>query len=1309
MKNSLVILAVAAWGAGSALVGCAALRPTNAAVVNQAPANIGSEKIAMAPAALRGYGQVTASFTATRAEFECETADYADRLMGKLLADAFWEAGANHIQTTARAGKVSIPLHQRAGYGVLSVARNGNRVVVLGGETPTDVVALATKEPLFQQAGTIFAPAKPYPIYLDFYDLRAVKFYTGAMDGGELGLESHWPFLQKFGLGGLTVQGPSANFNNPASGVVQWAPYDYEVRQAQRSGGMIVPSLYLGGEVSLWDYNDRPFSMMQPSPTALVGAWGYGAATAGAHYLSWGLSGAADNIAPTQFARQVVARYGDNPAVGGWHLYAGSPGVEMAFHDRVTDLWDYSVAGERGFRQWLRDEKKLTLAELGARWFGDSAHFASWDEVHVPDVRGFTADLAGGALRLGAGWSWKKADGAQSSEAAPPGAGKPWIPVAMPPAQDQDFLPFGAAFYRDSFDASAWMRGKTDQKIYLAIDTNDRSADGTQIWINGQTVGQFKSQPETRQVGVDVTAYLQNGRNELVLRVPSGRDIHRDGKLFGPVALSTTPPRIYPFLGREANARWVDVREWQAYGIYHSHLLAAQTARAADPNRPLILSGTAAELGNYNQDLAVRFGMGLQFTGREAYYFPWSSRAGQIAGFYGTSEPSAPTLDPRDLSRTIGWSLFDGDSNIDLFYHIEQYIGMENKTGWFSKNKPLLQLVGKSLPEPAPMVILRSAQTYLLGSQAPDNWDIGRGELHSAHFDYGYATEREVRNGQINGTPLVFDAGSEFMDAQTLAALEKYVRAGGTFVALHQTGRHSLLAPDTYPISTLTGFKVASGSASGPIRFGADLPIFKGWENDQFDGREGIELDAKTAAPGTVALAKWANGNVAVGMRTLGKGRVITLASTFWRADGARATDFFERLFGAVGIERTARSADTNIWTRKVISKNGQQDWLLAFNNSDNARTAGVSFRTAQRPAQVTDLLTGQSVSFDYQNGMVEIAGVGFDRQGTRAFAARRASLVGGLPFWWAEKLKYWRQTETESGTLPPSSPANNARTLAFDGWKFRRDDAAIGADSAWMQPNFDDAKWQTLPTGPWNLRDENLRDYHGAAAYRARFTLPPTWKGRTITLNLYSFNTPIVYDSGEFFINGQKVTSYQGRPGSQTLNYDVTPLLRDGENILSVKVKGGPKLSGVAGCVWLAPERAFDAQLDLSGSWDMVKGDYLTREKISLPGGGQGKYLEKTVDVPADWSGGETFVHIEVPNGQWMKCVAVNGHPIALNSYLHPFGLRSEINISPYVRAGEPNRIQIWPWNTIPAQGENAQVAEDRFDISRIFLGRAK
>lgn len=1275
---------------------------------------------------LRGYGRVTAEFGDQSALFTLAGPEKADVLLGKLLADLFWDAGQSPVRSMVSVAGRDVPCVVWPPYGAMIAAAHDRQVLVIGADDAAALAKRANAEAFLRQPGLRFKPARAYPLFLDFYDLRAFKAYTHAMSSvrGQ-GLDSHWPFVQKYGLGGLAFQGLGFNFMCPAPGVAEWSPSDYEVGQAERNGGMIVPCATGGGELPLWAWNMYPEATMRPSPTSLIGAWG-GAGAAGAHYTSWGMT--PEQMANTglSYLRAVMTRYKDSPAVGGWGIYAGSPGVEMGFHERTTDLWDYSPAGQDGFRRWLREVKGLDLPALGLRWHGDKQHFKTWADVAVPDVNSFFGDLGPNSLRLAEGWRWLRADSG-TTEFQAPAADAAWLPLAMPPSQQQDFLPWGAAFYKTSFEATKWLTGSQGKELYLVCDAGIRSQDGMGVWLNGEYLGRYRPKvSSTGPIGLKVTGLICAGDNELILRVPSSHPGElNEGKVFGPVFLTPTEPKAYPYLGRELNARYVDLREWQGYGIYRTHVPVLDMARSLDAERPLILSpGGAWAISDHVADLSTRYGMGVQNTGREAFYHPWWAGLGLVAGFYGTSEPSATVTGPR-LDRMLGWILLDGDSNHDLFWSLEDYIKYEKETGWFAAHQRALQLFGKALRSRPSICILRSSEGMLLGDETPWNWDVGRGELQAAHYDNAYASERELKRGLVQPFPVLLDSGTQYMDDKLVSAIEDYVRAGGTFIALHHTGRNTLLEPDTYPVSRLTGFRVTGTGKRGTIRFGSKLPVFQGWEGKQFEG-EGLALDwmgnetAKgtgiglaAAANGAVPLARWEDGSVAIGYRKLGKGRVILLGSTFWRSGKDIAgvwrsqsqleRAFFERLFTDLGVERTADCASPDVWARKFTTKNGLQDWLLAANSSDSEITTEVSFRTQRRPQAVEDLLTRQPVQFTCTpDGWVTIPNVAFAGQAVRAFAVRRANMVDALPFWWNEKTTYWRSLAPAKAPATPAQRAN----VVFDRWQFHTDpDGTVTSSETWKQAGFDDTKWDRVPLGAWNLRSDALRDYHGVGLYRARFQVPDAWSGHRVVLSLYAMNTPIAYDRGEFFVNGTPVADYQARGWSQTLRYDVTDQLRPGENVLAVKVTGGKEFSGLAGAIWLEAEPALSPAQDLAGPWQMMGADYRSQETVALPGKIKGRCLVRTVDVPASWAGRTVYLHLEMPS-QWLGSVVINGQPINYNSYLHPYGLRTDINLAPYVRAGAGNKLELWPYATIPGPGTEGRAPTADMEITAVRIG---
>ena len=82
------------------------------------------------------------------------------------------------------------------------------------------------------------------------------------------------------------------------------------------------------------------------------------------------------------------------------------------------------------------------------------------------------------------------------------------------------------------------------------------------------------------------------------------------------------------------------------------------------------------------------------------------------------------------------------------------------------------------------------------------------------------------------------------------------------------------------------------------------------------------------------------------------------------------------------------------------------------------------------------------------------------------------------------------------------------------------------------------------------------------------------------------------------------------------------------------------------------------------------------------------------------------TSFHVETAS-QWLGSVVVNGRPINYNGYLHPFGLRAEVNLTPYLQPGRANRIELWPFATIPRHEKPKQTVAD-LEVQSIRVGCA-
>ena len=153
---------------------------------------------------LRGYGKVEAKIGPQTSEFTCENGDKADILLGKLLADLFWDAGQDHVVKTVKIGGQHVLIHEWPPYGAVIAGRQKNRVFVIGGKDEQATMALAEQESLFTTGGVVFTPAKPYPMYLDLYDLRAVNCGTlGLNPENRYRYKERAAFVDQFFPGGL--------------------------------------------------------------------------------------------------------------------------------------------------------------------------------------------------------------------------------------------------------------------------------------------------------------------------------------------------------------------------------------------------------------------------------------------------------------------------------------------------------------------------------------------------------------------------------------------------------------------------------------------------------------------------------------------------------------------------------------------------------------------------------------------------------------------------------------------------------------------------------------------------------------------------------------------------------------------------------------------------------------------------------------------------------------------------------------------------------------------------------------------------
>lgn len=133
--------------------------------------------------------------------------------------------------------------------------------------------------------------------------------------------------------------------------------------------------------------------------------------------------------------------------------------------------------------------------------------------------------------------------------------------------------------------------------------------------------------------------------------------------------------------------------------------------------------------------------------------------------------------------------------------------------------------------------------------------------------------------------------------------------------------------------------------------------------------------------------------------------------------------------------------------------------------------------------------------------------------------------------------------------------------------WKFHWAEVPEKAPDGFYRPGFDVSDWDNVVVpGNWQMQGfghalfRNIShpfpadpprvpdDYNPVGSYRRTFLLPESWSGRRILLRFEG-----VKSASTVWINGAEVGYNEG--GMEPAEYDITPFVRAGENVLAVRV----------------------------------------------------------------------------------------------------------------------------------------------------------
>lgn len=1267
-------------------------------------------------AQMRGFGAVEFSKDGDKIVFACVSADKAKLLLHKFARDMEASATAGESRwASVKLGAVDAPVLVREGIGSFLPAAVGDKVFVF--TTPE------TKDPAIAFAGLsgklngaqFYDPAFRYPVYLDKFSSTGIGSWYGFREPG--GFSSGKPNTTDDSLAYAKKHGLSLQ---PGGG--------YIIRD-------LLPKLQEYGRpfhVSKWLDWSQELAILSPDDLVTPGE-GFGTMP---HYYGE-ISDGGDKLEQLRrwnFQR-LVRQLVHEPLLVDWNDPNGEVGPAPFFY-----YWDFSENNRRKLVHYLRDEKKYTLRSLGEAWHGDANRFKSWDDVPIPMGYDFFGWRKGDIL---AEKSWRVHPTSQDADAEYQNASWAQLKNAFSPHMRKDLAAgYAAGNFDDSgwaqfdrpggdlstiyfgadskhFNKSFWRRGHIDVpadwlkkakaagRIYLnviSLNVNLGRNQPDMLWINGQEAASIASAPGSYATAqIDVTDLLKPGRNQIT-HLANLTCYSSDGPYF----LTTEKMESYPFSDPGLNARYRDWRSYIAWAIKDRMEETYKMIRATDPDRPIKIM--AAQYRDLTIPLAQKYGGYTHNTGEGAFFRPWDKRSSLSYGLPGSAEFPSPIVEEKPWKRWLGWFHLEGLNALDNFNTIQDMMYSPVADLWV-KYLPYLKIANRREIKKPDLALFQSSENkQILPRGVPLCLDIGRGDLAFLGISNAYVDEAALRDGYLRDYPVVFDTGTWAMDKETVAGLKKYVEAGGTFVALQETGRHTFTQRDAWPIQDLTGFAVREiRPMEGTVSILADQPLFKALAGRNFDNR-GKSVDysgynfadkcvaLEPVAPDTTAIARYDDGSIAIGLRKLGKGRVIVLGSPFWRDsyDGAgmwwpgpAQNAFLADLLGGLGIRPVAKSDSNDIWREHYLANNGTEEFLALFNPFDTPRTFSIEWKTEKPVLSLVDPKDGSKVEASVDGTTVKLEKITLDGLETKLIAARtRTFPQAAAQAWFDQLVKWWRASASGQEAVRPDLPVYTLQLAdTMKGKVVSAKDLAsldLPALSKKANPGSGFAFWAGQSPDVFVGKPDGER----RVVLHASFELPKKWTAKDaidFVINTYPRVQQEGYDGVvDAWLNGTKVFDHAQSLGKGTFAVGtqemdpgaaaaVTKLLNFGGTNSLVVVAGQ---AGFMGEVKLDRRPVEMERLEIKGDFQVQRGADSGVGTAAIPGVVKGLYAWKEVDIPASWKGSRVFVDVNVADVGEYDSFAINNKVL-----LHPVGWLKPVcrmDVTPWIKFGQPNKLTL-------------------------------
>jgi hypothetical protein len=1233
-------------------------------------------------AVLRGFGKVEAAQLEPAAgggmRFTCESPERALVLMHKLAQDLSQTATEPATWQQVKLASQTVPVLVRQGMGSFLPCVQGNSVTVF-----TAKAELAPQDAFADLAdglagASFYDPDFRYPAYLDKYSRYGIgAWYPSNWHDKIIGdkpndVDHHFTFAQDMDL---VLQTNAAGFilRNLLPKLREYErPYHF-IRWQEWS-----PQLALMAPEEL----TTPGNQFSPMPHY------YGQISDGGHRLmgwnNWQL-------------QERMRKFVDDPMLMDWP----DPNGEVGPHNEDF-YWDFTENNRLNFVRYLRDVRGYSLQELGQAWHGDASHFTSWGDVPIPmnyEFFGWTPD----SIQANPTWRLhpvksKNAlqEGLEAGYQLADFPDEKWVELPIPGGELGTI--FGRAkhalWHRGVIDVpETWLKTKKDGRIYLTAVTfttarGPRNPD--RIWLNGQELAAWSAAGGSSLVGqFDVTGMVRPGRNTIAYLPAYDNARAGKGTLRGSFFLTDSPRDVYPFRDSRLNARFVDWREYVPWAIADMLEDTFKAIRGVDPDR--FIKMHAYRRKDLGIPLAARYGCFGHNTGDEAFFRPWDRRFGYVRGIPASCEPSGSVNTPDHFKRWLGWHCFTGGPNaLDYFHNIQSMMYSDCADLW-KEYMPYWKLGPRRvLKKPDIALFWSSRNGNLLPGNLAFNFDLGRGDLLSLGYSYVYVDESTFRDGLVDNYPVVWDTGTAIMDPETVARVRKYVENGGTYVMLQDTARHTSTQRNAWPAEELTGFRVREvRPMTGTLAIMNEQPIFTRLAGKVFDNR-GVSIDyssynyadkclaLESVAAGTRVLARYDDGAAAIGMRTLGKGRVIVLGSPFWRDShddagvwwpGEKQNEFLEDILAGLGLKPLATADTHQVWREHYLALNGTEEFLFLHNPSKEPVTFSTEWTTLKPAGKLYDPKNGQEVKGEVNGCSVKLANVSLSPRETLIIATQPEKTPGSAVADWSRELfKFWRQSEPGEVLERPDLPLYELRLAD------KLHGKVITPEEAAALPSIPQGAELGACQSPEAFEDHPDPDRR--CAFHVSFSTPDTWSPQD-SVSLHIRGERHVAGPVDAWLNGTRImTQAKTRASGYSrlsggAEAEIGKLLRrDADNVL-VFATGS---NGFEGEVRVERRPAPVERLQVAGTWQVQRDADSGLAEIVLPGSMNGLYAYTDFVVPADWQGDRVFADLDL--GGSFTAFAINGKVI-----FHPITWYAPVtymDITPWVKCGQTNRLTI-------------------------------